>query len=932
MAKEFLRSVAETFVSMAGKRLQHYCFVFPNRRSSLFFRKYLGESSEIPLFSPRLTTVNDLFASLSGLRTADKITLLAGLYKVFRDCIPEFDEPFDDFLYRGEVVLGDFDDIDKYLADAQSLFANISDLKEIESKYDYFTENQRKAIESFWGTLNEFRGHRKEAAFLKMWNSLYPVYLAFKDGLEKKGLAYEGMIYRDVAERLTKGDDALYGMLDKYESIVFVGLNAPNNCERVLFDALKRIGKGNFYWDFYGEAVCDPGNKSSFFMRDNISRYPSCPELPAETDPGSGRPDVEAVAVPSSTGQAKYVYGLLQELARSGADMFRTAIVLPDENLLLPLLNSIPPEVRTINVTMGYPLVNSEVYSFVSLLANLQERMTVRPDEGPLFHYRDVTGLLNHSFMKKALPEWSERTRAAIYRENIVYLPASGLRDGDLASAVFEPVTAEENADLPSLLTGYMKRALEAVSLYVGSVDKEFLFNCYKSLNLLDRIGLGIRKDTYFRLFRRILSSVSIPFAGEPLSGLQIMGPLETRALDFDNIIMLSVNEGVFPTGATAASMIPYNLRKGFGLPTYEYQDSVSAYHFYRSICRARKVWLLYDSRSGGLMSGEESRYIKQLEYIYKYDIVRKNVSFALAPALAAGEDDLFMNEEESKALSRFSFSPSSIAAYMRCGRQFYYRYVRMLKEPDNVMEDVDASAFGQIYHWVMQHVYDKGAKYGNKEMDTLVRKARHDLPEMVQAGFMEVLKIRKISGKNRIAAEMVSRLVMQTLKRDAGLPGGFAIEENEKKVKGSFTLSSGRLVGLKGVVDRIDRVEGGILRIVDYKTGGKHFEMRSVPDLFDKDRFESGSHVFQLYFYLLLLELDGRIGHADGILMEIYYTSELFSEGRNVLVADGQDYEEFKRCLSGLLEEILDPSIPFVRRNDSRICENCPFLAVCGI
>ncbi len=933
MAKEFLRSVAETLFSAAGNRLKDYCIVFPNRRSALFFRKYLGETVNMPLFSPRLTTVNDLFASMSGLKVADRITLLARLYGVFTSCVAGFDEPFDDFIYRGEVLLGDFDDIDKYLVDAQALYGNISDLKEIESRYDYMTENQKKAIASFWGTVNDYRDNRNEAAFLKMWNSLYPVYDAFRKTLKDQGIAYEGMIYRDVIDRIDAGDNMVMSVLERYESIVFVGLNAPNSCERKLFDILKKSGKGNFYWDFYSDALRDPDNKSSLFMRDNIRRYPSFPPLPADTDPGSCRPEVEVVAVPSAVGQVKYVHSLLKELSASGADMFRTAILLPDENLLVPMLNSIPEAIDTVNVTMGYPLVSSEVYSFVILLANLQERMTVRPEDGPLFHYRDVLGILEHSFFKRALPEWSERIRSLIFTENRIYIPAAELAEYSMSAAVFEPVLTEAG-DTPRLLTAYMKRALEAVSLHVGSIDKEFLLGCYRSFNLLDRIGLKIRKDTYFRLLGRVISAVSVPFAGEPLAGLQIMGPLEIRALDFDNLIILSVNEGTFPTGTTAASMIPYNLRKGFGLPTYEFQDSVSAYHFYRSICRAGKVWLLYDSRSGGLMSGEESRYIKQLEYIYRYDIVRRNISFSLSPVQnTTDENELYMTDEEASALLSMKFSPSSISTYLRCSRQFYYRFVRMLKEPDTVSDEVDASAFGQIYHYVMQHIYRKGEKYGHAAMEELIAKAKTSgfLSEMIKAGFEETLKIKRISGKNRIAEEMVSRLVLQTLERDAAIPGGFEMISTEESKKDYFITGSGRRVLLKGIVDRFDKLDGNVYRIVDYKTGSKHFEMRTVSELFDRDRFEAGSHIFQLYFYLLLLEMAGKIKDPHGLLLEIYYTSELFSGGKNAILSDRNDYDEFRKCLSGLLDEILDPEIPFGKTEDSRNCDYCPFLSVCG-
>lgn len=942
MAKEFLRCVAEQFASVAGDGLQNYCFVFPNRRSSLFFKKYLGESIDTPVFSPALTNINDLFVSMSGLKVADKITLLAKLYEVFKVIVEE-KEPFDDFIFRGEVILGDFDDIDKYLIDAKDLFGNIKDLKQIEDDYGYLSDNQKKAVSMFWENLNRSRGKNMESRFLGMWDRLWEIYDMFRRELKKEGLAYEGMIYREVAENIAGRDEnpELYeecmSHFDKYERVVFVGLNAPNNCEKKLFDTLQKSGKGDFYWDYYGEAVRDGHNKSSLFMKDNVVRYKSGMALPSEVSPGDTYPEVEVISVPSAVGQAKYVHSILSEICKGmdEKDLLSTAVVLPDENMLLPVLNSIPEEISAINVTMGYSLSYSEVYPFICRLADLQERMTVR-DDVPMYHYKDVFALLGHPFLQDAQCGRVNEIKRKIVSENMVFVPYSFFESEDeLMRILFEPVVPDI-MDLSStavLLTGYLKRAIEAVSENAGSIDREFLLGCYKSLNLLGRLKMPLRKDTYFRLLRRIMAKVSVPFAGEPLAGLQVMGPLEIRALDFDNIIILSVNEGVFPSGVPASSLIPYNLRRGFGLPTYEYQDSISAYHFYRSISRAKKVFLVCDSRAGGLQSGEESRYVKQLEYYYKYPIVRKSVSFNMTSSDTLSVDEIEKTEEHISILEKRNFSASALQTYQSCSMKFYYRYVLGIDDDKDMSEDVDSSSFGTLYHWLMQHVYEKGRYYDKAAMDALVARMKGgELGRMIPKAFEEELNVRKISGRNRIAQEMLYRLVISTLEKDACTLDSFTMVEAEKNIRLPFRTASGRVVYLKGFIDRIDRINDGALRILDYKTGKKHFEYTCIEDLFDNKKYDLCSHIFQLYFYMLLLQLGERDVKdiVNGTILEICYTAELFGDGRNYIFADKVEYDAFCESVSKLIDEIFDLNVPFRRCDDLRKCDYCPFLTLC--
>lgn len=933
--------MAGQFYSLTGGELRGYCFVFPNRRSSLFFRRYLGETAERPIFSPAITNINDLFADLSGLHSLDRITLLYRLYTVCREKIDGFDESFDDFIYRGEVMLGDFDDIDKYMADAAGLFTNIRDLKEIEDRYDYLTPAQREAIASFWGVVIPYREGRKEQQFLGTWDRMYDIYTGLRDLLESRGEAYEGMVYRSVAERLKKGDSELLQALERYEHIVFVGLNAPNRCERVLFDTLQKMGRGDFYWDYYGEAIRDPANKSSLFMEDNVSRYPSLHPLPEDGGLCGSPPCIEAVSIPSAVGQTKYVHEILRRIAREEgtSDLFSTAVLLPDEQLLFPLLNSLPEEVDPVNVTMGYSLAHSNVSSFVAAVAALQDRLRLR-DGQVCFYWRDVLALLAHPFIggNEALKERVSVLRESIIRENTIYPDADYLgKDCPVLGLIFRDA-AKPEVPVPESVSEYLGSILDAVAEDADSIDKEFLMGCSRSLNLLHSLDTDMRKDTYFRLLRRLEASVSIPFSGEPLDGLQIMGPLEIRALDFENLIILSVNEGTFPSRNTAASMIPYNLRKGFGLPTYEFQDSISAYHFYRSICRARRVWLLTDSRGEGLRSGEESRYVKQLEYHFHYPVERRTVSFSVtgnsrlqdvAPVPKTGE--------HLKRLEEMTYSNSSLQTWLDCSMRFYYQYVLGLKEEEDLSEGVDNAAFGTLYHYVMRRLYEP---FIGKPVDgDMLRKMASDreyIEKLVEEGFHGELGLKEINGRNRIAGALVARLASRTLEVDASRADGGGpdtIVALEKDYAATFRTPEGHNVRLRGIFDRVDR-KGGQLRIVDYKTGGEHFNCPEISGLFQSDTHSGGSHFFQLLLYLLILSgrrEEPKADDVENVLLEIYYTRNLYTGGQTWRTVLESEFMEFTGALGALLDHIQDPDVPFTACEDGAACGYCPFTALCN-
>lgn len=924
MKNEFLKQVARLYLEKEGDGIADCCFVFPNRRSSLFFRKYLGELLSKPMFSPTLTTINTLFAEISGLRTADKISLLVDLYKEYN--ISSFDE----FVFWGDIILNDFDDIDKYLVDAKKLFTNIKDLHELDGGYEFLSDEQIRAIKSFWGTFNKYSDGAKEEQFLSIWNNLYRIYTDFRANLLSKGEAYEGMIYRSVAEAV-KGDaptmpsaaEGVKSLLSKYRKIVFVGLNALNECEKALLTYLKMEGVADFYWDFYGEEITDEANKSSLFMKENVLRYPSLYPLPnGQNDISLADRVINVIGVPSAVGQAKYLMNLLPEL-----DPQETSIVLPDETLLYPVLNSIPEEIRDINVTMGYSLKNSQLATFMGHISPLWRKAKEIGGETHFYH-SSVSAILGHKYIQD-LPEVGERARELkkeIVERNMIFVPASFFGGYGILGLIFR--------QRPESMAEYQIALLEELQRGLDPLDKEFVLGYFKCINRLKGFNLSIKDETWFKLLAQLVSAISIPFNGEPLSGLQIMGPLETRALDFENVVILSCNEGKFPSRSVSNSFVPYNLRKGFGLPNYEFQDSISAYHFYRSIYRAKRVYLLYDTRTEGVnRSGEVSRFVKQLKYHHGATLTEKVVTYKIDNN-PSGNIKVEKSDEIIEKLLEHNFSASSLNTYLDCPLKFYFQAVEKIKEEDEVTEQVEANVFGTMFHEVMQKIYEPycGEIISPQMIDEWTRSEPMIL-ELIRNAFANEMKIKNIEGKNKIVEALILRYVLKTLEQDRKkAPFVFTSVEERCFVKAALP-GSGAEVKFFGIIDRRDGMDGND-RIVDYKTGGYSISWKEVGDMFDLPAEKRGYTAFQMMFYLYLLDKKGLVKDVDKAVMAVCSLKDLFgsSRGLSAFGITRADYDLFVERLYDLVENrILNKEIPFEAKGEGKTCEYCPYSVVCN-
>jgi len=962
--KPFLYQVATLFYQQYGAEIHRLAFVFPNRRAGLFFQKYLSEISERPLFSPSILTINDLFMQLSGKHPADKIQMLFRLYELYKQRSGS-SESFDEFIYWGEMLLNDFDDIDKYMVDARMLFRNVSDLKSLDDDFNYLSPEQVQAIRSFWSSFYPKGDSPNQQHFLELWEILYDLYAGLRTSLAKDGCGYDGMIFREVVEQLEKEPMSDFS----FDQVVFVGLNALSISEERLLLALQKKGVADFYWDYVGPWVTDSDNKASFFLERNLRLFPSRMQLPAT---GPVQAEIRVMGVPSAIGQAKQVYPILQALADeqqlTDESALRTAIVLPDEHLLVPVLNAIPEVIQHINVTMGYPLAGTPVAALMEYILTLQKNIRY-VDRVPVFYFRDVLPILNHQYVMAAAPEEVSQLVKDMTAGNRIYVHAADLNRHELLSILFTPVQNTEE------LSDFLIHVLEALNACLrnkrpnpddeekisnstqttADIEQEFIFHYFATVNRMKEVmreaKIEMRLDTYFRLLKRMTDLTTIPFEGEPLSGLQVMGVLETRALDFDRLIILSMNEGIFPLKKAANSFIPYNLRRGFGLPTYEHQDSVWAYHFYRLIRRAKQVTLLYDTRTTGLQTGEVSRFVHQLRYHYQYPLIDELVVYDVASS-AVPPISVQKTTEVEKLLSDFlsggtrALSASAINTYLDCPLKFYFSVLEQIQEEDEITETVERDVFGSILHKVMEDLYApfKG-KLVTADLLKLLRKDQPLLTGTIARAFAELFfkspVVRPLEGENFLTGEMIRKYAEKILEQDACFTP-FHYIESEKKVRATITLSDRRVVQLKGFIDRVDSLDR-VLRIVDYKTGSGKLDFESVEGLFDKEAKDRPKAVMQVFLYAWMYQ---QLPEYTGMPIQpaIYYLRTLFQRSFNPVVEQKKgrgkadkvnSFQEFVADFEGKLRQCLDEifnlDIPFTQTETGKACAYCSFRGLCG-
>ena len=951
----FLKQVADHYYNIG--EADKCCFIFPNRRSLVFFTRHLCQAVKdsdvlsLPIVAPEMLTINDFFHKVGGMHSVERVRLLIELYDCYRECNPKA-ESLDEFIFWGDVILSDFNDVDKYLVDPKQLFANISDLKKIQDTYTYLTDTQRKAIEAFVSHFSDLSGRLTvnldsdepdvKGKFLMIWNILHDLYELFNKRLMDRGMAYEGMVYRQLAQRLKNEsvEDVFNDVWQGDVKFVIVGLNALNECEKMLLRKLRDAGRAEFCWDYSGKIISDPKNRSSFFMAENVVEFAQAAVWDRD---GLTIPEINVVSVPSSTGQAKRLPDVLNGIgSRTVAGLTECAIVLPDETLLSSVLNSIPDEVEDINVTMGLPMTGSILYSMMSDIAAIQLHTVNRKGKW-YFYHKQVWDLFANDLFRKASDEKTLEIISKVKSDAAYYISQDVLSGTPLLDAVFRPVIADQKLQSASQIKDFAEYQKQVLTAVVSSVTEDVGMNLeleyakeyYKCVNVLKEIDLEVLPVTYVRLLNQLLSAVSVPFRGEPLKGLQIMGPLETRALDFRNLVILSANEGVFPRRNVSSSFVPPELRKGFGLPTYEYQDAVWAYYFYRMISRAEKVWMFTDTRTEGLKSGEESRYIKQLEYHFNIPLNRYVVRFDKMKT--AKVEDIVKTLDDVRKIKETVLSATTVQNYLACPAKFYYGTVKELKAEEEVAESLDYGMFGTVYHETMRSLYASDRMTAKDIQSWLGRE--DEIKSKIKELIIDELNLMEVSGRNLVVTDVILKYVMKTLQRDLELlekegVDFFEILGREVKVSGEFKGQK-----FKGFIDRLDSFHPGQVRVVDYKTGkvldddekiNDDNALAIAEDIFAEDIKERPKIALQFFIYDMLVQ-NHPLARGKQLFNCVYSTARLFKEPPLNVPRNEMFFNAVSERLENTLKEMYSLEVPFRRTNDEKVCEYCDFKMICG-
>ena len=956
--ESFLKLVAADLYKHTEGNLAHTAVVFPNKRAGLFFNEYLAQESDSPIWSPAYVSISELFRSLSPWEVGDPVKLVCELYKIFRR-ETQSTETLDDFYFWGEMLISDFDDADKNKVDTDKLFSNLQDLRNIMDDYTFIDDEQEEAIRQFFQNFSIERRTALKERFISLWNVLGNIYKGFRESLASQNIAYEGMMYRHVIEHLD---------VDKlpYEKYVFVGFNVLNKVEHTLFTQLKDAGKAVFYWDydeFYmkenRQAVT---HEAGEFIRRNLRDFPS--PLSGELFKNLSKPkEVHYIASSTENAQARYLPQWIRNNLTTPEK--ETAVVLCNEALLQPVLHSLPAEVKHVNITMGFPLSQTPVYSF--LIALLELHTHGFNFKSGRYTFQSVVTLLKHPYTRQ-LTGQAELLEKELTRNNRFYPLPGELGKDEFLTRLFTPLSGNLN-----LCIRLSETLQQVASIYQANTSgtedtdafnqlyRESLFKAYTTINrfrtLIEEDELTVQSETFRRLLVKILSTTNIPFHGEPAIGMQVMGVLETRNLDFRHLVLLSVNEGQLPKSGGDSSFIPYNLRKAFGMTTIEHKIAVYAYYFYRLLQRAERITLIYNTSSDGLNRGEWSRFMLQFLIEWPHPITRQFLEAGQSPqgtsSITVEKTPDVMRQMQSlfdvRANPKAKFSPSALNYYLDCPLKFYYRYVAGLSAPDEVSAEIDSATFGSIFHYAAEHIYKDLTTHGkviNKEaLETLLRndvKLQDYVDTAFKKLFFNVPQNEKpeYNGVQLINSAVIARYLKQLLQNDLRYaPFTFIASEMEVDEPIDIQTPKGVIKSrIGGIIDRMDSKDG-TLRIVDYKTGGDADTPPHVESLFIPDKKRS-NYVFQTFLYAAIMcRKQPTMKIAPALLYIHRAATETYSPVIQMgvsrkpkeAVEDFSKYEkEYRERLQGLLEEIFNPEKSFTQTEIIEKCTYCDFKALC--
>ncbi|MBQ0073038.1 MAG: PD-(D/E)XK nuclease family protein [Prevotella sp.] len=944
----FLNTVANDLLAKHGEDLSRITIIFPNKRASLFMNNILQEQCTKPIWSPQYTTISDLFRRHSKLQVADRIQLICELHKAYTK-VTKSNETLDQFYSWGELMLTDFDDIDKHLADADKVFTLLGDIHELDS-VDYLTEAQQEALQRFFRNFSKEHNSELKQRFLNLWNKFGEIYNTYRSRLLSKNIAYEGMLYRDVIENVIgKESENPSTILRHEQTYVFVGFNLLNSVEEKLFMYLKNDYNAKFYWD-YDKYYMTPRHEAGKYIAQYMRIFPN--EISADNaiyDQFTKKKDITFISSPTEDLQARYIaQWLTPERIEAGR---KTAIVLGDEALLETVLHCIPEQVKHVNITTGYPLAQSPISSLIRMLLILLQHKS--------YTLHLINGILRHPF-SRYISESAKEVHDTLNEKKIYYPSLDDISASEELRNLFTPLN---NTDDSKELNERLLWVVRHIARQVEKGDQFTHESLYRMYTILNRLSALMNNEDsepwsvqlYAKLLQQIIQLSTIPFHGEPIEGIQIMGVLETRNLDFEHVLLLSCNEGKLPAKVNDSSFIPHSIRKAYELTTIDNKVAIYSYYFHRLLQRSNDIVVSYNNSTNEGQTGEMSRFMLQM--------MAESPLHINSMSLRAGQTTSTMPQETIEKtpevidtlLKRGYFSPSALGRYLRCPLSFFYRYITGITDNnESDEEEMDNMAFGNIFHRAAQLIYEP---YVNRTvtkeiLEGIVKEKGHIIiQKAVDKAFREKLFLitddkrptPRLGGLQVINREMIITFLINLLRFDMQATP-FTIVGLEMDAYASMLLDTcqgEKKIRIGGSIDRLDIVtdsKTGIqtMRVIDYKTGSyKSLNMPSVEDIFNPEQISNHSD-----YYLQALMYSGIVaGKYDypvsPSLLYVQQTdkkdySPVLLINKEKITSIAEYIDDYRSNLKELISQILNPDIPFHPTCDKAQCEHCIYKEFC--
>lgn len=949
MAKPFLKLIAEYVFENYKDNLEQLCIILPNKRGALFLKNYLAQTYGKTIWLPTIISAEELIAELSGLKTLEEIDLICYLYDSYKTCYGAEAENFDSFAKWGQLILQDFNEIDRYLADSEQLYENLKDIKVL--------ENWSLGAE----TLSEYQTN-----YLKFMNSLGAIYKHFSNFLVTKNWAYQGLAYKYAVLNFDKS-----AYPNRFHKLIFCGFNALNAAELNIFNKLYQQKKADILWDADNYYLKDNNQEAGLFLRNNFNLFQQR-EPSFIGDHFKEEKEIKIISVPKQIGQAQVVKQTIQKYIDDKVPLDKVAIVLANEKLLWPVLQQLPSAVEYVNITMEYPLRYTSTYSLIEQLLQLQISFSKQNRQQKTIYHKDLVALLRQPIFASYL---TSKNKELSVTKIIDQLTARNI--SFVSSKILFQLFNAENNEVMKLLQPAMSVSVlcqqfldllqNIKELFIAqpqnnqsSLELEYLQIIIKNFNRLTEI---IQKYPHFndiqalkQLFNQVVGSASAPFIGEPLRGLQIMGVLETRTLDFDHIVLVNVNESVLPSGKTVNSFIPNDLKRAFGLPLYLEKDAIYAYHFYRLLQRANDIVITYDSETDTFGKGEKSRFVTQLqlEMQVSHPNIKISEEVALYPEFPNALDNTItiIKDEDilapiySKAISNDAFgalSPSGLITFKECPLKFYFRYSAKLKETKEVEESAEANTFGSILHLSLENLYKESI--GQILTEAELKEKLKLTENTVHNSFTTFFDNPDIIGKSILQKEVIKVYVDKLIKNDITFVNKL-LKENQfitlKNLEQEFSAplqveikGLSTTIYIKGKIDRIDAYAGKT-RIIDFKSSIKasdKFEFNSFDELFSNTDYNKQ---FQLMIYAWLLYKNNFCPPEQMQPCIIPFKNFLESpkyilKDKAQMIFTNEFLIDFENELKRFVETIFALNTPFSQTDDEDVHAFCPYNTICN-